>query len=487
MSPVEPEHAAEGGRPRRFAAFIAEAGRNVYAFFATRSAFFWLTVVAICALVVRIPFLVNGFSTVASPDTAEYVTIAEGFLAGDGFETEMYRTAGYPLFIALISLLPGPTQPAVALIQHLLGVLLAIGVFLVADRYFGRVTAVVAGFLTAVAPPMLLVEHYVMPDLLFAWVVFAGTVMVIEAVNRETVSTRLLVAAGLAFGLAVHLKPAGQVLIVIVPIVLALVTRSWRPTLRGSAVATAAMVLVVLPWVVHNAVKYEDPSVSAQGGQALWLRVFDQDRLPIPTDSAEGALTKGWYDEYFEEQPPQSYPASYSYVLGQLVEEGYSRYEASNLQGDLAMEAIAANPRAYVEGTGRNVRENIRLNRDFRFAEAQVAMHLDDRSSWVPSSLATTMWKFAAKLVELINLLSLALLAVPLLLFSGSRGSRIAAGTLLLVGLVIATGTSLTTYILPRYAVQAGPMQWILTAAAATLVVSALVAWLRRNRSTAST
>jgi hypothetical protein len=61
-----------------------------------------------------------------------------------------------------------------------------------------------------------------------------------------------------------------------------------------------AFVVTVLPWMVQNTTSFGSPELSIQGGHMLFLRAFEADHLPIPTDTAEGRLAKRVYDETYE-------------------------------------------------------------------------------------------------------------------------------------------------------------------------------------------
>ena len=210
----------------------------------------------------------------------------------------------------------------------------------------------------------MMVEHYLLPDLLFGVLVFAGTIALIEAVIPEQPSVKRLVMAGVVFGLAAHVKPTAQVLIFVAPFLIAFATRSWRHTWRGALVVGGVMVAVILPWIAHNAIRYDQPTMSVQGGQALWLRVFDQDKLPIPTDSEDGRRANELYHEYLEDPPPEyaqdpetlTTTESYSYVFNELGQE-MSEFDAIAIQRDLAIQAILEHPKTYVRGTIANVKE----------------------------------------------------------------------------------------------------------------------------------
>ena len=288
------------------------------------------------------------------------------------------------------------------------------------------------------------------------------------------------------------MKPTGQVLILVAPIVLAFATRSWRETWCGALVVGGVMVVVVLPWIVHNAIRYDQPAMSIQGGQALWLRVFDQDKPPIPTDSEEGGLANALYDQYLDDPPPGYFenPASlattesYSYVYNELGQE-MSMFDAIAIQRDLAIQAILDHPKTYVRGTAVNVKDYGRLNaapHGFDFAREVALGQLGADVSAPLRKVATGAWKIADLLIRAGFIASLALLAIILLssLGLGGRGSQPSASWSR--GRRSPWRDRSLLRCSPRYAAQIAPLQWILEAAAAVLVVTAIVDLVRRRR-----
>jgi 4-amino-4-deoxy-L-arabinose transferase-like glycosyltransferase len=452
----------------------------------------WAAALAGLALIVRLPLIFNDFSTSTFSDSGTYTSVADQLLAGHGFVTDLNRTPGYPLLIAALKLLPGPTTTAVVVAQHLLGAALVAAVFLVGDRYFGRLPAVLAALITALAPSMMMVEHAVLPDFLFAIALLAGSVALIEGMSEDGVRLPLLALAGAAFGVAALIKPNGQALVVVAPLALLFITRSWYRAWRGILAATGAMVLVVTPWLVYNWAEYGHPVLTDQGGIALWYRVFDQDKLAIPTDTADGRLAARLQQRYLEGRnlPPgfQPDPASlqvtesYTYVLGALVRRGDSVYDASYTEGKLALEAILDHPGEYTRGTYSNVKQFAAFNHDLSAAKSLTSPAVDTADGFMPGGLTTVPWRVASLLSNLGWIASLALLAIPLLLFVGPVRSRAAAATLVLVWLATAISVSMTAYPEPRYAAQTAVLQWLLEAAAAVLVISAIVVSLRSSQ-----
>lgn len=452
----------------------------------------WAGIIALAALLVRSPLIFNTFEGAQNPDSVGYLAMADELLDGEGFSGNNFRPPGYPLFLTLLAPLPGSTTASAVVVQHLLGIALAAAVTVIGNRYFGRVPAVIAGALVALAPPMIMVEHLVLADFLLTIVVFAAVVALIEAVTPSIPVTRGLVLAGALLGMAILVKPIAQVLVLLPIAVLAVSTRSWRATLRGSAVVLGTALVLVVPWLVHNAIEEGEPVSATRGGQALWLRAFDEEKLPIPTDSADGRLAQRLYESYIAEPPPGFAPnpqglavsESYSAVFLELQERGLTESQADRLMGDVAFEAVRSHPRVFAEGTAENVRDYAEMNggRPFTSAGVVAVRRELDRSKIGLGRLATGAWAVSEVLVRVLFVLSLALLAAFLLLLAPTRQRRLAAAAFVTSWLLVAIAGAVAAPVQARYAAAIAPETWLLEAAAAWLVVTALVAWVRDDR-----
>jgi hypothetical protein len=369
-------------------------------------------------------------------------------------------------------------------IQHLAGVLLAPAVFLVGDRYFGRIAGAFAGVVAALAPAMTLVEHHVIPDFALALLILAAVVAICELAIRPAIHLRIAAVAGVLIGLAALTKPSGQVLIAVVPIVVAFATRSWRETLRASAVALAAALALVGPWVVYNAVRFDHATVSSQAGTTLWLRAFDQDKYPVPTDTDDGRFAKGVYDQRLAQLTPaqrDDTTDTYVAVFNAFLARGDSIYDANSALGSIAREAIHDHLGSYTTGTLRNGAEYSTDNFDFDDAKAAYLADTHDLAVDHPRYITTrAAWTAADVLATIGWIAAGGLLAAPALIFAGPRRSRIAALAMLSAWLAIAVAGSLTNFVEARFAAQIAPLQWLLEGAVIGLVVTAIAAR-RRN------
>ena len=228
------------------------------------------------ALLVRLPLLTAN-SSVTPGDGPIYFQVAHSLLDGNGLAGNDYRTPGYPIALVpalLADRVIGQGEAELVLAgQDLLGILLAIAVMLIGARHFGVKVGVPAGLLVAIAPVLLPIERMTYPDLLYACGLFAGAALLAEGVRRGG-DRRWLIACGVVFGLSAWVKPAAQPLIVVPVLVMLLATRDWPRSAIGGAIAAAAMLATMAPWLVHNALD-GTVGMNKQSGLTLFYRAFD--------------------------------------------------------------------------------------------------------------------------------------------------------------------------------------------------------------------
>src|SRR3954452_1473431 len=125
-----------------------------------------LTIVGLVALGLRLAFLFRAPVFIIG-DSENYFWPGYQLAREIGFDLDLRRTPGYPLFIALVVLRIGEDLTALALAQHLLGVLTCLVVAALGMRFWGRWTGLLAGLLVALSGPLLIAEQYVMAETLF--------------------------------------------------------------------------------------------------------------------------------------------------------------------------------------------------------------------------------------------------------------------------------------------------------------------------------
>jgi hypothetical protein len=466
------------GRPMSQALAAGRSARRAVAGLSDRG---WLLLLGGLALAVRLPLIVASGSVSYAGDTAEYMQLADGLLHGR-FDTD-YRMPGYPLFIDAVGWLPGSRAANVVTVQHLIGVGIVLALFAVGSRWFGRPTGVAAAVLAAVTPIMLGLEHTLQPDFLFGAWVFAGVALLVLGMAAGRPRPWLVVAAGLAFAAGAYVKPVGAAVVAGVAIGLWAGTRSLRDAALGTGIVLAVLSLLLVPWAIRNQAEYGHLTLSTQAGQTLFKRVFDVDRRPVPTDTADGRLVARIQREQRRADPSRELN---NYLSEALQQRGYSADEAVAIERRVAVDAIRRDPIAYLAATPSRVSRFLTDLASFSYRDVtggENSSGIDPNNRSAPVRAAIELWFAAGKaLTEIWWILSLHVLAGLMLLLSPYRRARIAAGVLAGTWLSIALATALSHGGLRRYSAQMAPEAWLLGAAGAVLVATLLVQAVRVMR-----
>jgi 4-amino-4-deoxy-L-arabinose transferase-like glycosyltransferase len=433
----------------------------------------WALVIGGLALLVRLPLFFGEHNVPRESDNEYFLYLADGLLDGEGFRGHLFWTPGYPAFIASLQLLPGRVEDALTIAQHLLGVLVVVVILVATWRYFGKGAALVAAALAALTPILVVHEHTVLPDFLFGLLVLTGALALAEACRRQAPDLRLLVLAGVVFGLAAWVKPAGQFLFAAAPLALLFSTRSASRAMKGSLVMALAMLLTISPWLLRNTVLAGFPSMSNQAGASLLNRAFDTGDLPIPTDSEYSLLASRAKAGV---TPDVGHQMASRFIRALKRVHGLTSDEALEVELEMALTAIRRNPGAYLESTLRRFGQRVPdINR--YEGSAELLAELDRSRPPVPRALVDRVWDVARVATDAWWLLSLHTLAGLLVLFVGAGESRNAGAALLSVWLVVSLGTVLADPGLWRYSVQVAPIAWMLGSAGIVILVSSV--WMR--------
>src|SRR5947209_6669112 len=118
-----------------------------------------LATVLVVAAAIRLAFLFRAPPFYVGGDSQTYLQPAMDLLQGVGFDPDIKRPPGYPLFLSAMIGLLGPDLQGVNLVQHMLGVITAGATWGIGRMVFGRAAAILAGLLTALNGPLLIIEH----------------------------------------------------------------------------------------------------------------------------------------------------------------------------------------------------------------------------------------------------------------------------------------------------------------------------------------
>jgi 4-amino-4-deoxy-L-arabinose transferase-like glycosyltransferase len=305
-----------------------------------------LTIVGLVALGLRLAILFRAPVFIIG-DSENYFWPGYQFAREVGFDLELRRTPVYPLFIAFIVRQVGEDLAALALAQHLLGVVTCLLVTALGIRFWGSWTGLLAGLLVGLSGPLLVAEQYVMAETLFIWL--ATLTVAWLALTIERPQWWALLAGGVLIGVAALTRPVGLVLAVAALLALPLAAW-WCRGLVGGGVLVAGVLLVWLPWMARNAIVHDSFSAEGNAGQTLVGRAMRHDHGFAIENPNDPDSTRQRAREIMRDGRGRFVTPTRDRLKREL---GLTDAEANRLMRDLALEAIVRQPDYYLLGTAR--------------------------------------------------------------------------------------------------------------------------------------
>jgi 4-amino-4-deoxy-L-arabinose transferase-like glycosyltransferase len=173
-----------------------------------------------------------------------------GFLAGPdppSDSTIIMHPPGYPLLIAVVFGSFGENG-SLRIIQILLNSLAAILAFLIARRFFGERTAIIAGMLTAFAPQFAYHSAIILPDELGVLPILLGLYFFVRAWQEKRLAMAVL--CGISLGLSCWLRSNALLLPVFFAAAVFVFSRGWR--LKPAFALLVSFLLAVAPITIRN-------------------------------------------------------------------------------------------------------------------------------------------------------------------------------------------------------------------------------------------
>ena len=247
-----------------------------------------LAIVFAVAVLINFAYLILSNGDFYYPDSFTYLAPARNILAGAGFLddsnlVETIRTPAYPLLLALF----GARTLPIIILQHLINVALALGIYIfAASRTANRLIALVASLLFAIDVPTIHYANKLLTETTFAALLY---VLFLLALHRPNV-----VALGLLTGVLVLVRPIAIFFFVPLAIVLAI----WHKPVRHLATFTLLALLLPVGWAARNKVQTGVFSVSSIGNINLLsqraagaLAIEDEGDFREALTDEESALT----------------------------------------------------------------------------------------------------------------------------------------------------------------------------------------------------
>ena len=282
-------------------------------------------------------------------DSLSYVLPAWELIHGEGFFPLFKRPPLYPLLLAKILWLFGEDPQAIATVQHALGLAIVALTFILGFLVAGTLGACVAGALSAVSGPLILTEHYLMSETLFSLALLLAVVTFMLA--EKAGSWRLAAASGCLLALAALTRPIAQLVLPLFAVWL--LWRYWHDRQKALRLVTSmimAFAILVMPWMVRNAIVQGSFTIAGGMGEGIAVRTirYEQQFDFRATDPSESGLIRSARRIYRDEAGD----GSAFELAGRLRDElKITPATADSLMRQIAVEAIRRQPVYYLTGT----------------------------------------------------------------------------------------------------------------------------------------
>jgi 4-amino-4-deoxy-L-arabinose transferase-like glycosyltransferase len=231
-----------------------------------------LTAILIAALALRVlPILqynsMTPNSAALSGDEPQYAGVAHNLLRGYGFVWPG-RVPLYPVFVAAVFWLGGESYHLLRIVQAFLGVITVWITFALGLRLCGRSVGLLAALLAASTFPLCDQGRLVLSENLFTPVLLVLSWVTLDLVQKP--GWRNAAILGVLLGICDLTRPTltfyPLFLILALPFILGRL-EAWRL----GAVATLAAALTILPWTIHNYVRFHAfLPLQTANGLAIW-------------------------------------------------------------------------------------------------------------------------------------------------------------------------------------------------------------------------
>ena len=272
-------------------------------------------------------------------------------------QPNLSKATGYSFFLR--ALLPLHSLTLVVTIQHLMGLAVAVMIYVLLRRNgVSKLWSTVASLPQLLDGFIILDEHMIMTETLFTFLLMVAMLMLLW--KPRPVWWKMLVA-GLVTGCAALVRTDGEVMYAVFPLFLLLRGMSWK-TLRGWLMAIAFAVASLVPyaayagWFHEYYPQYHKYDITLAEGFFLWGRVssFANCAVIQPTP-AEAKICPT--DAIVDRTPPGNFVWENPYIHSSTLNPGFTPVSpASNtLLTQFAERAIEKQPLQYAKTVVKGV------------------------------------------------------------------------------------------------------------------------------------
>ena len=262
------------------------------------------------------------------------------------FNLDPVRVSGYSVFLKILE--PFHSYALITILQHLMGLAVAVLVYALARHRYGAP----AWLATLAAVPVLYdgyeieLEHLILSDVPFLFVITLAVTLLLWDPGR--LSTRRAAVIGLLLGLGVVLRSLGEPVLVLVVLYMIIRRFSWRKTVAALAVG----VVPALAYAGAFDLEHGQFAMTDSTGVFLYSRVMsfaDCTKMKVPPNELSLCTTV----------PPDKRPIAQAYIW--TPESPLDRFPPSKfspvpnqLAENFAIRAIKAQPLDYAKAVFRD-------------------------------------------------------------------------------------------------------------------------------------
>lgn len=215
-----------------------------------------------------------------SGDERGFNELALGLLHGYGFVWP-HRVPLYPMFLAVEHWAVQGYDP-IPYVQAVVGTLVVPATYVLGRRVAGTAAGLIASAAVALSPPLVDLTAPLMSEALFVPLVPVVALALVTAIEEPT--PKRMAIAGALLGVSILVRLTFLLAVVAVPIALLIIFGRRRGARLGATYALAC-ILVVLPWSVHNVIKWNafiplqtSSAILWQGSPEYFHLVRDENR-----------------------------------------------------------------------------------------------------------------------------------------------------------------------------------------------------------------
>lgn len=299
--------------------------------------------VAIIAAALRLAALAHT-PLVITNDGVGYASWAVSLLDGGFPDLPVFRTPGYPLFLAGVFAVAGIGAVPVLVAHHALGVAACAMIAATSRRIAGPTAGLICGMAAAADARLLGMECYLLTETL-------ATFLLVLSVWLATGTTRPGLRAaclGAALASLCLVRPAFQVTVPLLVAALVLSAGPIRHARTSGLVCAAVLGLMPAPWLAHNAGR-GIAGLSGASSVFFWMGAYEAGL--IDGHVAPPPRVREAYDRLLAGEPPGS-----DRLYAFLTECGaWSDPQARAALSRWTLETIRAQPGGYAAAVGRTV------------------------------------------------------------------------------------------------------------------------------------